>query len=365
MDYYNEHDPFAAAWLRELIKAGEIPDGHVDERDIQDVHPSDLVGYRHCHFFAGIGGWALCPAPRRLARRSAYLDRKHAPANLSARQAKALGLLTSGTCGPPSSGSSASASLATSVANRLRQAMRFDGGILWRLTWKGRATPARRWIYQRQASARRTSGADCSGWPTPNTLDTIDREGLRPSRIATNRDSGYLTEIVVRVPWPTPVTTDAVGAGGRNETAQKDGSKTHAGTSLTDAAMAATGWTTPSARDWKDSAGMAQTGTNPDGTERMRLDQLPRQAALTAWAGWGTPRVTGNGNHGNPSRATDRRARLEDQVHGTTLSGSPAPTGKRGQLNPAFSLWLMGYPTAWARCAARVMPSSRKRRLKS
>ena len=57
-DYYNEHDHFAAAWLRELIAAGEIPAGHVDERDIQDVQPSDLVGYRHCHFFAGIGGWA-------------------------------------------------------------------------------------------------------------------------------------------------------------------------------------------------------------------------------------------------------------------------------------------------------------------
>ena len=242
-------------------------------------------------------------------------------ANLSARQAKALGLLTSGTSGPASSGSSASASLATSVANRLRQAMRFDGGILWRLTWKGRATPARRWIYQRQASARRTSGADCSGWPTPNTLDTIDREGLRPSRIATNRDSGYLTEIVVRVPWPTPVTTDAVGAGGRNETAQKDGSKTHAGTSLTDAAMAADCWHTPVVRDLRNSGG---DGTNPR--------DLPRQAALT---------------------------------HGPTLSGSPAQTGKRGQLNPAFSLWLMGYPTAWGRCAARVMPSSRKRQQKS
>ncbi len=59
LDYYNEHDPFAAAWLRELIAAGEIPAGHVDERDIQYVQPSDLVGYRHCHWFAGVGGWAL------------------------------------------------------------------------------------------------------------------------------------------------------------------------------------------------------------------------------------------------------------------------------------------------------------------
>ena len=30
--YYNEIDPHAAAWLRELIKAGLIPDGEVDTR---------------------------------------------------------------------------------------------------------------------------------------------------------------------------------------------------------------------------------------------------------------------------------------------------------------------------------------------
>jgi DNA (cytosine-5)-methyltransferase 1 len=35
--YYNEHDPFAAAWLRELIKAGLIAPGIVDERSIEDV----------------------------------------------------------------------------------------------------------------------------------------------------------------------------------------------------------------------------------------------------------------------------------------------------------------------------------------
>lgn len=58
-DYYNEHDPFAAAWLRNLIAAGELPDGDVDERSIEDVAPADLAGYRHCHFFAGIGGWPL------------------------------------------------------------------------------------------------------------------------------------------------------------------------------------------------------------------------------------------------------------------------------------------------------------------
>ncbi|MGE4471050.1 MAG: DNA cytosine methyltransferase [Desulfovibrio sp.] len=56
--YYNENDPGAAAWLRELISSGLIAPGNVDERDIQDVRPNDLRGYTQHHFFAGIGGWS-------------------------------------------------------------------------------------------------------------------------------------------------------------------------------------------------------------------------------------------------------------------------------------------------------------------
>ncbi len=56
--YYNEYDPKAAAWLRELIRRGLIADGVVDERSILDVQPGDLRGLTQCHFFAGIGGWS-------------------------------------------------------------------------------------------------------------------------------------------------------------------------------------------------------------------------------------------------------------------------------------------------------------------
>ena len=56
--YYNEFDPFAAAWLRNLIAQGLIAPGDVDERSIKDVSPDDLRGYTQCHFFAGIGGWS-------------------------------------------------------------------------------------------------------------------------------------------------------------------------------------------------------------------------------------------------------------------------------------------------------------------
>jgi DNA (cytosine-5)-methyltransferase 1 len=58
MVYYNEIDPYAAQWLRNLIAAGLIADGEVDERSIVDVRGSDLRGYRQCHFFAGIGVWS-------------------------------------------------------------------------------------------------------------------------------------------------------------------------------------------------------------------------------------------------------------------------------------------------------------------
>ena len=56
--YYNEFDPNAAAWLRQLIKQGLIADGDVDDRSIVDVRPEDIRGYEQCHFFAGIGGWS-------------------------------------------------------------------------------------------------------------------------------------------------------------------------------------------------------------------------------------------------------------------------------------------------------------------
>jgi len=56
--YYNEFDPFAAAWLRELIKTALIADGDVDERSIAEVQLHDLHGYTQHHFFAGIGVWS-------------------------------------------------------------------------------------------------------------------------------------------------------------------------------------------------------------------------------------------------------------------------------------------------------------------
>jgi DNA (cytosine-5)-methyltransferase 1 len=57
--YYNEIDPYCAAWLRNLIAGGLIAPGDVDERSIVDVRADDLREYTQCHFFAGLGGWSL------------------------------------------------------------------------------------------------------------------------------------------------------------------------------------------------------------------------------------------------------------------------------------------------------------------
>ena len=69
--YYNEFDPFAAQWLRNLIDAGHIAPGDVDDRSICDVHADDLQGYTQCHFFAGIGIWSHA------LRRAGWPDDRH------------------------------------------------------------------------------------------------------------------------------------------------------------------------------------------------------------------------------------------------------------------------------------------------
>ena len=69
--YYNEIDPYAAQWLRNLIAAGHIAHGEVDERSIVDVRADDLRGFDQCHFFAGIGVWSYA------LRQAGWSDDRH------------------------------------------------------------------------------------------------------------------------------------------------------------------------------------------------------------------------------------------------------------------------------------------------
>ncbi len=104
-----------------------------------------------------------------------------ARASLSARQAKAQGLLTSGISGQLGTISSKSAALQSSLASRLQAKTALVGSTLYNLTWKHRATPSGRSIYALRASVRRISGSASgsseSGWPTPTTRDYKGQSG--------------------------------------------------------------------------------------------------------------------------------------------------------------------------------------------
>jgi DNA (cytosine-5)-methyltransferase 1 len=55
--WYNEIDPQAAEWLRELIRRNAIAPGVVNETSIENISPADIAGARRVHLFAGIGAW--------------------------------------------------------------------------------------------------------------------------------------------------------------------------------------------------------------------------------------------------------------------------------------------------------------------
>lgn len=55
---YNELDPYAAQWIRNLSSAGHIAPGAVDERSIESLTPADVRGHTQFHTFAGIAVWS-------------------------------------------------------------------------------------------------------------------------------------------------------------------------------------------------------------------------------------------------------------------------------------------------------------------
>lgn len=201
-----------------------------------------------------------------------------AHANLSPRQAKEKGLLTSVTYGPPGIGSSASASLTRSLENKLHRLLAGRGSILFRLTWKAKATPSRRPFFQLVASALRISVNGSGGWPTPCAQDG---------------PNGGPAQGIDRLPG----------------------------------AAAHSSWATPAAKE-------------PGGTPEQFLKRKEKHPC------------------GQSVTAFSLQAQLA--IPGTTATGSSAPTESKGQLNPEFSRWLMGYPAAWGSCGATAMQSCRK-----
>lgn len=133
-----------------------------------------------------------------------------APANLSARQAKEAGLLTSGIYGPHFSTSLRSAGLQESMASKLQVLTASLGSTLYKLTWKARATPQGRQICALRASVRRTSDSDCTGWPTPNCPNggrvISEAQLMTGKRADGSKVQIGLENAATLSGWPTPLT---------------------------------------------------------------------------------------------------------------------------------------------------------------
>lgn len=283
-----------------------------------------------------------------------------APASRSRRPARGSEPMIQGICGRTFIASSVPDGPLSSWESRLRERLGTVGSTESALIWRAKDTPAGRLISRLAVSTRHTNGTASTGsqWSTPRASDG-EKGGPNQS----------------------------FGAGGQPLPAQMH---------------QASPWVTPSARDWKDTPGMAT-----EAGERNRVDQLPRQMAQEPQATWATPRVEAGRALGNAKHITGKRGagNIEDQLAATaymptptvadvqggrkarsgkrsgepllngicygteptgpTPNGSSATTAKRGAPNPIFAFWLMGFPAEWISGALAAMRSYRKPRRKS
>ena len=301
-------------------------------------------------------------------------------ASLSARQVKALGLRTSGIYGPPGSTSSRSASLQSSLENRLRARLSMLGSTLYTLTWKAWVTPSGVSRFRLRASVPRTSETETTGWVTQTTRDWKDSgAGIKPRADGSLR-LDQLPRQANLCGWPTPLAFDSTNNGEARALRYKGNAPSEAGNKRDPNApgsyrgdlkdwVALAGWPTPMAGT------PAQNGNNAAGN----TDSSRKTVAL---AGWGTPTATQPGGTGEQyvARSVAKTGNLTPTMlahqvalvgparltaSGELLIGSLAEMASGGPLNPAHSRWLMGYPVAWDACAPMATPSSRKRRQSS
>lgn len=297
-----------------------------------------------------------------------------APVRVSRFRARdsAKAMPTNDTCGPLFTRSSPSASLQRSLENKLRARMDVNGSLEFALTWKDVDMPSGPPICALQASGHRTAGNGFIGWRSP---EHNQRGGCYadPQKVLARMKAGHqvnLEDQSVLAAWPSPM-AGTKATENYNEAGNTDASRK---------TVELVAWPTTSARDWKDIPGMSEIGTNPDGSERSRLDQLPRVAALADLSGWATPDASAM-NDGEGLETWDVRqvknktkhkngngAGMPLQIQAQTVrcgqdsKSSIAGTGKRGVLNPNHSRWLMGYPVEWVCCGVTAMQSCRKSR---
>ena len=262
----------------------------------------------------------------------------------------------SDTCGLSSSISSASARLQSSLESRLRQPLERAGSTIYKMTWKQKATPAQ-WPYcQLAASVPRTKGIDSS----------MSQKRVADAQCDLSRDIARDNEEAKRI--------------------QKAQCQSEHGSDVPDRCGpgdAQQGICTGDGLQGRRKSSMADADSpQREGKWLSRgVDKKHTSAGSGSASNSGLANTNDSGQPGTEGSfddpATQRRMKIGKSIELSRLIHSvtsgqeantyTAETGKsvKYQLNPRFSLWLMGYPIEWAHCAERVTPSSHRSRQKS
>jgi len=241
-----------------------------------------------------------------------------------------------------------------SLQSALEANLSGPGSTIYQTVWKPHTTPLGRQIYRLRASARRTSDSEPSlgpsGWPTPITQDA-KHSGMARS------GPGQAMKLVYEAQlsgWPTP---NAVNG---DRTAYKDFDKLMARkaagrqTNLQEIVMVA-GWPTPSALERKMGPETAKKRMKFR-KENANQSSVPMYLNEVAQGVEDTEIWTALGHQ----TTQDQAARIT--ADGMMLTGCSAGMESGGQLNPAFSGWLMGFPEAWCKAAISCQLPNRLRK---
>jgi hypothetical protein len=228
---------------------------------------------------------------------------------------------------------------------------------MYRLTWKTHTTPSGRSISRLRGSGHRISANGAFSGPTIYDLPQVVARDIASGALI---HGGALSADAALTSWPTPMAGNPGKPGVYNPAGNTDASRK---------TVALAGWMTPLSSGNCETAEAAMNEIS-----RVHAGGISSLTVQCHLAGWGTPTtrdykdgasvgtIPVNGVLGRqvwligPARLT---------VSGEMLTGSSAQMSDGGQLNPAFSRWLMGFPAAWGSCGVTAMQSCRKSRRNS